>query len=112
MDGMCSPMSSSQDEKNKKYYPSFTYSGDEKMPLPEGGDMTIEYRKIRSSESTNSDGKKRYECTIEIRRIESVEENENASPPASNKSKDTEDALDALVAARIKSKSKDKTSEY
>lgn len=88
----------------EKYYPRFTYDGDEEMELPKEGEMTIYYRKVGNEERTDEQGKTRYSCTIEVRKIESVDSEDEADVPAKNRGKDTEAALDALVAAHKKSK--------
>jgi len=99
MEGPC--CTSEPTKAPEKYYPSFTYDGDSPMDgLPKEGEMTVYYKKVASSEHTNSDGKTRYSCTIEIRKIESVEGDEDdVKAPASNRSKEAGEALDALVAA-------------
>lgn len=89
----------------EKYYPRFTYDSDEEMKLPKEGEMIIYYRKVANEERTGEDGKTRYSCTIEVRKLESVDSEDEVEAPASNRGKDTESALDALVAAHMKSKS-------
>lgn len=100
-EGMMMPHTSAPSEK---YYPRFTYDSDEEMEFPKEGEMTIYYRKVAHEERTDEKGKTRYSCTIEVRKIESVESEDEAEAPAKNRGRDTEDALDALVAAHSKSK--------
>jgi hypothetical protein len=93
-DGMCCPCDApSKTEGPRVYYPGFHYEGDEELDLPESGEMTIRFVKTGSSENTNRDGKTRYSCSIEVRKIVSVEGNGEEQKSAS---KITEEALDAL----------------
>lgn len=107
MKDVCCPSDSpvgAKTDSPKKYYPSFHYSGDKKLKIPAEGEMVVRYKKTSSEHRTDSDNKEHYACTIEIREIVSVE-SEDAEAPASNLSRDTEDALDSI--ARKQSKAKD-----
>lgn len=88
------------------YYPSFCYTGDKPMDIPEEGEMVIRYKKVSSTKETRDD-KTRYICTIEIREIVSAEEEDDedeVTPPAKNLSAEAGDALDKLMMEKIKAK--------
>lgn len=94
------PVSASE---SKKHYPAFHYDGTEDIGLPDEGTMEIKFVKTASSVS-ESDGKKRYSCTVEVREILEVEGEEKDAAPTKSYSRDSEDALDALMAAITKEK--------
>jgi hypothetical protein len=86
--------------RDEPYYPTFTYSGDEELELPKSGKMLIEYKESRREE-TEDDRGERYTCTIQVRKIISVE--------GAKEEKDVraDDALDAIRDALAKSEDKD-----
>ncbi len=82
------------DRKDEKQYPSFTYSdNDEPLDIPKRGKMLIEYEETRREETTVN-GKKHYECRIDVRTIISVE-----GAKKSEKAEKAGDALDAIKEA-------------
>jgi hypothetical protein len=95
----CSPEPISKSDRMS--YPSFHYSGDKELDLPDSGLMTIRFRKSGSSENTNSNGKESYSCTVDVQEIVSVEDSGGAKKSAARES---DDALDALVRARAEEK--------
>lgn len=96
------PISSPPDMKSEKYYPRFSYSGDEEIGLPKEGTMVIRYREVAKSEREGRDGEESYTCEIEVREIVSVDGADEAEAPAKNRSKESEDALDNLAKNRKK----------
>lgn len=93
------PVEVKQDEK---HYPAFHYEGTEDLGIPHEGVMTIRYKKTSSSVSEHDDRPPRYSCTVEVRKIESIEGAEDA--PTKNYSQDAESALDALMEKKLKQK--------
>jgi hypothetical protein len=87
------PALASKDDK--KYYPSFHYSGRKELDLPEDGKMTIEYCKT-SEKSIIRDGVHYYECDIEVRRICEVE-GEEGDDHDDDMPEKVEDILDGLM---------------
>lgn len=94
-------------EHNKAYFPSVTLRETGGLKLPDSGQITLEFVKIRSEEEIY-DGKKTYRCTISLKSIIDVEDTD-VKEPASNKSKDAGDALDAIRAEKMKD---DESEEY
>jgi len=83
--------------RSEPYYPAFHYEGTESLEIPKSGTMTIRFRKAGSSESEDGRGKEHYSCTVEVLEIVSVEGNGEQKRGAS---KETENALDSIKAAR------------
>lgn len=81
----------------EKYYPRFSYSGEEELGLPKEGTMVIRYREVAKSEREKRDGTEEYTCEIEVREIISAEGEKEVESPATSSAKDTEDALDNLA---------------
>lgn len=86
----------------EKYYPRFSYSGDEELGLPKEGTMVIRFREVANSKREKRDGGEEYTCEIEVREIVSVDGEKEAEAPAKSGAKDTEDALDKLARNRKK----------
>lgn len=89
----------------EKYYPTVSYHGDKEIELPEEGEMTIKFKRVGKSESTDRSGKESYSCTFEVREIVSCEgcsvEAEDAEEPAGKAKNEAEDALDKLMAEKM-----------
>lgn len=83
-------------QEDRVQYPSFHYEGEAELGIPEKGKMTVEYETVSESSSKGRDGKERYACTVEIRKILAVE-GEVEQPTKRDTS--TSDALDKLVEA-------------
>jgi hypothetical protein len=88
------------------YYPSFSYDGDEPMDFPDEGVMLVKYKKVSSTKTTRDD-KTRYSCTIEVQKIAGVASKKDPDAPARNLSSESGDALDKLMAEKMKAKSDD-----
>lgn len=84
-----------------EYYPSFHFTGEEKLDIPHEGEMTIRYKKTSSSMSEGKDGK-HYSCTIEVREIVSVEGKKGAEAP-SKRDRTAEESLDKLMKEKSES---------
>jgi hypothetical protein len=82
--------------ENRTVYPQFHYSGPKELELPDEGCMTIHFKKTSETSATRQDGKHWYECSIEVRQICDVEDNEPDAP--SRRDTSAEDALDMLAA--------------
>ena len=78
-----------------EYYPSFTYSGDEKLDIPHEGEMVVRYKKTSSSQREDKSGE-HYSCTIEVQEIISVGGKEMEKPAKSYD--EAGPALDKLAA--------------
>lgn len=112
-----SPMTLSPVSDRGPDYPSFHYAGTKELELPDEGEMTIKFRKRSETSSTDKNGKHFYECDIEVQSICEVEgeetddgdeENENETEaPYKSGTKDTEDALDKILATMQKMVKKD-----
>ncbi len=89
----CGP---SEPDADKKYYPSLHIDEENPVDLPKSGTMVVEFRKTGSSES-EYDGKSKYSCTLEIRKIVSVDSSD-AEAPAKSYGTETGSALDKLRA--------------
>lgn len=86
--------------EDDEYYPSFHYTGEEKLDIPHEGEMTIRYKKTSSSMIEGKDGKM-YSCTVEVREIVSVEGKKGAEAP-SKRDRSAEESLDKLMAEKQK----------
>jgi hypothetical protein len=86
-------------------YPTFTYSGKKELDLPEEGEMTVKFKKVSETSSTNKDGTHYYECRIEVQSICDVEDDgdEDDAPeaPARGSDKSVSDILDGLMKAHM-----------
>lgn len=91
----------------REYFPSVTLRETGGLKLPDEGEITLAFKKVRSEEEIR-DGKKTYSCTIELHAIVDVEDTEIAKP-ASNKNKDSGDALDSLRNEKLKA---DESEDY
>jgi hypothetical protein len=81
-------------ERDDKYYPTLHISSDEKIDFPHEGTITLRFKKTNSS-MDERDGKMHYSCTLEMREILDMEEEEDADERS--ESKKTEDELDRLA---------------
>lgn len=95
-DSMCCPYPEPVSRDDRVSYPSFHYSGDAELELPDSGVMTIRFKKSGSSESTDSRGKEHYSCTIDVHEIVSVD----GGGMKKNAARESEDALDAIARKR------------
>ena len=77
-----------------EFYPRVTLRETGGLKLPDEGEITLKFKKVRSEEEVVA-GKKQYRCTIDLVSILDVEDTA-VEEPASNKSKDGADALDAI----------------
>jgi hypothetical protein len=75
------PEVASTASENRKYFPSFHYSGKE-LDLPNEGEMTIRFKVTERTESDRH-GKKTCSYTLEVQSIEDVEEENDDSPTKS-----------------------------
>jgi hypothetical protein len=83
----------SMPDKDEEHYPSFTYSGEDELELPECGKMVIEFEEGGSSKAKR-DGEDYYTCTIKVRKILGVE-----AEKKDNKEAKAGEALDAIKEA-------------
>lgn len=96
-------------EVSEEHYPSFHYEGPEDLGLPDEGVMKIHFCKTASG-MTERDDKKRYSCTVEVKKILDVEAEKDDSPTKRDRS--SEDALDAIMAAVMKKKNRKDKENY
>lgn len=73
-------------------YPSFHYSGTEKLELPPTGEMTIRYKITNESKSRSGEAET-HSCTVEVQAICGVKK--TRAPYKRDKS--AEEALDSLA---------------
>lgn len=85
--------------RERKMYPTFHITADEKPELPHEGTMTIKFKKTSSEEREDEDGDSHYSCTITVHEIIDAYSSEPEAPARSH-SKETGDALDELKAKR------------
>jgi hypothetical protein len=95
-------------EKDDVHYPSFHVESDEKLDIPEEGEMTIKYKKVSSAHSERN-GNEHYSCTIEVLGIVSTDGKKVKSPAKSGN--EAESALDDLMKAAMKHKAAMEKSE-
>lgn len=103
-------LSSPSDFKDKKFYPTLRIVTDEKIDFPKEGRAVIEFKKTAFSMSERDNGKTRYECTLEVRELVSVEGKKDDRPAKSYD--EAGDALDKIVAAKSKKKNSDDEEGY
>ena len=103
--GPCCPETMPMAKAPEKYYPTIHIVKDEKVAFPHDGKMTVTFHKVSSTESDRG-GKKRYECTLEIREIVELETEKGSKPSY----KESENALDALMAEKKSKNSEDEES--
>ena len=102
--GLCCPEPSmAPPTVEKKFYPTLHLSHETEYEFPDDGEMTVVFHKVSSTES-ETNGKKRYSCTLEVRKITDME----AVKKSKTSNREAEDALDALM----KEKRAGKASEY
>lgn len=87
--GMPYPERTTEDS-DKVHYPSIYLNGVE-TDLPDGGEITIKFKKLSETKSTR-DGKTDFSCELEIHEIVSVK----ASSKKKASRDESEDALDKL----------------
>jgi len=94
--------------EKEKCYPTVHLCRDTPLPFKAGdeGEADIEFCVKSSSESTNEEGETKYSYCLEIKTLEIDSEAETESELPSNRGKEAEDALDALVAEYKSSKEK------
>jgi len=90
-------------EKNRPFYPEFTFREADEPEFPDEGTMTIRYKKVRTSMDKKSD--KPYSCTLEVREIVSAEGEKDDSP--TKKYDEAGPALDKLAASKVKKSDED-----
>lgn len=93
MPGMLA-MAPSEPSGPKEYYPRVTLCETGGLEIPDEGEITLKFKKVRSEEET-VDGKKKYRRTLDLVSILDIEDT-SVEEPASNRGKDTENALDKL----------------
>lgn len=99
-----SPLAVSGD-KDRRYFPEFTFREKGEPEFPDEGTMVIRYKKVRTSMDKNSS--KPYSCTLEVREIVSASgEKKDEDDAPSKKYDEAGPALDKLAAE------KSKTSDY
>lgn len=82
-------------EKDREYFPEFTFRESGEPEFPDEGTMTIRYKKVRSSVDKKAD--KPYSCTLEVREIVSAEGDASDDAP-SKKHDEAGEALDKHLA--------------
>lgn len=99
----------SSPDSDKVHYPTFNYAGSEELGIPKSGTMTVKYKEVSSTHS-DRDGKKRYECTVEIQEIISVNGGDVKAPTKSGS--EAGDALDKLAKEKSDAKGNAEEDEY
>lgn len=93
--GVAGVMAMAQTEPGEnEYYPRVTLRETGGIKLPDEGEITLKFKKVRSEEELVN-GKKQYRCTLDLVSILDIEDT-SVEEPASNKSKESEDALDKI----------------
>jgi hypothetical protein len=78
--------------ETEKEYPHFHYEGDEELPIPDEGTLTVRYKIVWKQEE-EAEGKERYCCKVQLREIVSADG--GVSAPAKSGS-GAADALDKI----------------
>jgi hypothetical protein len=95
-----------------EHFPTLHISSKEELDLPDKGVMLVKYRKVRSSSDKPANGEPLYSCTFDIKEIVAVtgkdSDEDEVESPAKNRSKETEDALDAILREKMGKRSKEK----
>lgn len=89
-------------DEDEKHYPMLHIDTDEPLDLPHEGTMTIRFKKVSSVKREDAEGDAKYSCDIQVHEIIDAYPDEDVTPPARNRSKETGEALDALKASRSK----------
>lgn len=90
-------MPSVKDMEKDLMYPSFHVESEKNLDLPYEGTMLVKFCKKSSTHRIDDDGKEHYECTVQVKKIISVEADEDSEAPTRSHTKDSEDALDKLA---------------
>lgn len=90
-----SPLAVSGD-KDRRYFPEFTFREKDEPEFPDEGKMVIRYKKVRTAMDAKSS--KPYSCTVEVREIVSAEGEKDDAP--SKKYDEAGPALDKLAAEK------------
>lgn len=90
-------------------YPTFHYSGTKELDLPDEGEMTIKFRVKKEASETSKDGKRFYECDIEVQSICDVEDDgdEDDGAEGEDAPEKTADILDKIMSTMEKMVQKD-----
>ena len=80
---------------DEPYYPTLHIETDEKIDFPHEGTITLHFKKT-SSNMRDSNGKKHYSCTFEMREILDMEADEEEEDTRTT-SRKTEDTLDGYA---------------
>lgn len=96
-------MPSPVDMKEEMMYPTFTIRGKKDIEFPLEGTMLIYYCKRSSTHRIDPDEDEHYECTVQVKKIISVEADDDYEAPTKSHAKESDDALNEL-ASKIKHK--------
>lgn len=86
-------------EKESLNFPTVHFEGPEELGLPKRGRMIVEFEVVREVETETPKGHW-YSCDIQLKRIESAEEEKDMRP--SKRDTSTEDNLDRLMEEKEK----------
>ena len=87
-----------------EYYPEISFTEDKPCDIPDEGILTVKYRLVRHGEDTRVENSPLYNYTIQIEKlIDAVPEKEDVISPT-RKIDEAGEALDALVAEKVKEK--------
>jgi hypothetical protein len=76
-------------------YPTLHLDGKTELHLPKEGEITFHYCLVSETSSENKKGEHRYQCTLEIKELCSVEGEKDERP--SRRDTSAEDSLDSLM---------------
>lgn len=108
MEGGGEPMMPAKDHT---MYPTLHLMTKEKIDFPKEGRAVIVFKKVSSSEKEGDGKPSRYECTLEVHKLISVDEKKNDEATTAKNFKESEDALDRLAAEKSESKKKNSENE-
>jgi hypothetical protein len=88
-------VASQTDSPREPDYPILHLDGKTELHLPKEGEITFHYCLISETSSENKKGEHRYQCTLEIKELCSVEGEKDERP--SRRDTSAEDSLDSLM---------------
>lgn len=86
---------SSTAKEARPEYPTLHLDGYETLDLPKEGTITFKYALKSETKSKGRDGKEKYSCVLEIKKLVTVQKERDERPYKRDTS--TEDSLDSLM---------------
>lgn len=90
------------------YYPTFTIEEEGDIDLPDEGVMLVKFCKVASSSNQRPGEMKRYSCTVEVKEIVSVKEENLDKEPKRSREQDLDAKMDEVMKSKGKKHAPDK----